>query len=139
MITVRIKNRLRATVKFNTPINIIGEDAMISVVVTENILKCQPVTANGQLADSANLFHKNKVVGLAMADIAISTSGNVQTDGKMQNSSWSWTVGAMVYINGQGILSQTPPASPSSLWTQVIGIAYKTDTIEIEIADAYLF
>lgn len=123
-------------IEFNQTIqNVIGDDnSMLSIVASENILAFQPVTSNGEVANSNNLFHRNRVVGLAKENINNSFSGRVQSEGTITNPAWSWNK-VPIYINGDGILSETPP---SSGWSQTIGIAYKPDTITIEIDVAYL-
>lgn len=110
-----------------------GSDTTIEVVAQENILAFQPVTANGYVADSNTDAHRNKVIGLAKANINTGFSGNVETDAEVTNPAWTWNVGDIIFINGAGVLSTT---APDAGWCQIIGIAVASDSISLEIQEA---
>lgn len=107
---------------------------VVKVVVIEDILKYDVVNGDGSKANSSIIGKRNRVIGLAISNIANGFSGDVQQDGEIMNIAWSWTKGLPVYLNGTG-LSHT---SPVSGFIQKIGIAINTNTIEISINQSIL-
>jgi hypothetical protein len=111
-----------------------GISTVVSVVAQENLVKYDVVTGDGKKADSGNLLHRNKLVGLATQNILSGFSGEVQCGGSLQNPAWTWTTGDRIYLNGT-TLSTTAP--DSGFLTQV-GVAVGSDTINIEIQPSIL-
>lgn len=79
-----------------------------------------------------------QAVGLAVADISASVSGNVQVDGLLTLADWTAVVGSttlialgLYYLNTtSGLLSTTPPSTVGNV-VQLVGRAVATDTMEI--------
>jgi hypothetical protein len=111
-----------------------GISTVVSVVAGEALAKYDVVTGDGKKADSGNLLHRNKLVGLATQNILSGFSGEVQCGGSLQNPAWTWVVGDRIYLNGT-TLSTTAP--DSGFLTQV-GVAVGSDTINIEIQPSIL-
>lgn len=108
--------------------------ANASIVATENIPAFVAVTTSGKIADSGNLAHLGKVVGISTAAIANGFSGDVQFIGEMVNALWAWTAGDSIFVNGAGLSS----IAPSTGWSKKMGTAKNATTIIIEMEDTVL-
>lgn len=89
-----------------------GESAkkiFVDVVAAENLSKYDVVTVDGYKADSSNLGHINKVLGIIINDTVVGVLGQVQILGEIINTDWTWS-GSLLFLNGTSIQS-TPPTS----------------------------
>jgi len=86
-----------------------SESLIIDVVATEDLPKYSLVTTTGEVADSNNPAHINRVAGITLSDITANTSGKVLRYGKIRNFNWSFTINAPLFLNVKSI-SQTPPS-----------------------------
>jgi hypothetical protein len=111
-----------------------GDGTVVTVVANEDISKYDPVTGNGQIADSTNLAHRNKIIGLADENISNGFSGQVRTGGKITNLSWDWVAGDRIFLNG----STLSTIAPSTGFSVQIGVAAASDTINIEVQPSIL-
>jgi hypothetical protein len=99
----------------------------IPFVANDNISAFQVVTSNGKIANSSNVAHKNKIIGISLTDVLIGFSGTAIGFGIIQNSAWTWTIGDKIFLNGTS-LSITAPATGFSL---LIATAIAIDTLDI--------
>ena len=67
------------------------------------------VTKTGYLADSANVNHRNIILGVDINGVAISTGSEAIYSGIIENLAWSWS-GDILFLNGMS-LSITPPTT----------------------------
>lgn len=102
----------------------------------ENIAAFKVVTITGYIANSANVFHKNIIAGIALE--AVSTGFNIKVikEGEITNPSWTWTKGDKIYLNGTA-LSTTPPTGSGNVVT-MIGKAISTTKIDVKIFPSVL-
>ncbi len=108
--------------------------ASASIVATENIPAFVAVTTSGKIADSGNLAHLGKVVGITTAAIVSGFSGSVQFIGELNNPAWTWTAGDSIFPNGVGLSS----TAPSSGWVKKLGTAKNPTTVIIELEESIL-
>lgn len=104
------------------------------IVMNEDIEAFKVVLGNGYKANSNNIGHRNRVVGVTVESINNTFSGNYAYTGTIQNSLWNWIVGEKVFLNGEN-LSQT---APNTGFVISLGKATKTNEILIEISDSIL-
>lgn len=43
--------------------------------------------------------------------------------GRLEESTWSWTTGAPIYVGTNGLLTQTPPSAPAAEFLLEVGVA----------------
>lgn len=103
-----------------------GSAVTSSIVASSPISAFAAVTANGSTADSSNVTHADKVIGVSPTAINTGFSGLIVSFGEIENLSWSWTAGAPIYLNGTSLSMITP----SSGFVLQVGKA-KTPTIMI--------
>lgn len=99
------------------------------IAATEDIPALSLVTANGKVADSANLSHFNHVVGLSMIAVPNGNIATVVVEGEVTDLSWSWTTNDKLFLNGT-TLSTLPP---SSGFSQFIALARNSQTIFVRL------
>jgi hypothetical protein len=87
-----------------------GGKTIVPVTAIDTIVKYNLVTTDGLNADSSNVSHFGKLLGLALVNIAPTFVGRVQVYGLLINALWSWSVGDNIFLNGT-ILSNTPPTT----------------------------
>jgi len=104
------------------------------LLATENIGAFVAVTSNGKVANSATTAHAGKVAGVSLAAITSGFTGSVQSVGEVENPSWTWTAGDVIYINGTS-LSTT---APSTGFSQRIGTAKSATKIVVELGEPIL-
>lgn len=122
---------------YNQPSQPAAPAGMLSIEVFENIEGFQPVIASGYAADSNNLSHRQRVVGIAVNAISSNFSGLVQYSGELANPLWNFQKGDPIFIN-QKQLSNVAPTDQNSVWYQRVGTAIRPDTILIELQDSVL-
>lgn len=103
--------------------------SFVEFTATEDIAQYDIVTATGKIADSSNLTHRDKVIGISNAAVLNGFVGSVTAYGKITNAGWSWIVGSIIYLNS-GSYSTVPP---STGFIQQIGVATASDTIDVDI------
>lgn len=72
------------------------------------------------------------VVGMITSAYAMNAVGVVLSTGLVVEPSWSWTVGAPVFLTTNGMLTQTPPAAPDAFSMQV-ATAVSTTSVRLNI------
>ncbi len=110
-----------------------GSGNITTITATEDILAYDLITSDGKKADSGNIAHKDKIIGIALADISNGFSGDVQLFGELENSNWNWSVGYL-FLNGTSI-SQT---APETGFSKIIGFIKNNITIIIDLQESIL-
>lgn len=131
-VVASLKPKLKLLIRL--PNTTIGSGNMPNVefVASENILKYDLVTVDGFVADSNNLTHANKVLGMAVADTNTGFTGEAITYGEVVNPAWTWVIGDILFLNGTS-LSTTPP---SVGFSQEIAKALTPTSILIDLNEA---
>jgi hypothetical protein len=91
-----------------------------------------PLISSGSsvaVADSSNVAHAGKVVGIAAISANVGDNLDVQFQSTIVNSGWNWDVTKPVYLNGSQ-LSQTPPTTG---FVQIIGVPVTPTTLLIQL------
>ncbi len=99
------------------------------IATTMDIPALSLITVNGQVANSANLAHFNRVVGIVMTTVLFGFIATAVVEGEVTDSSWTWTPSYKLFLNGT-TLSATPPGSGFS---QLIAITRSAQTIFIRL------
>jgi hypothetical protein len=71
-------------------------------------------------ADSSNLNHLGKVLGVSVQSVLEGESVNVIRGGLLEFEGWSWDVNLPVYLAQNGLLTQNPV---SAGFSQIVGFA----------------
>jgi hypothetical protein len=88
------------------------------------------ISSGGNLyyANTTNLLHKNRVVGLTLGAVSTGVVSSYLKEGLITEPSWAWNTSLPVYLADNGLLTQTPvnvtgfvmivgmPASSTSLY-----------------------
>jgi hypothetical protein len=101
------------------------------ILAAMDIPKLSLITANGQVADSNNLAHFNKAIGIVMADVLSGAIATAIVEGEVVEPTWAWSgPGYLLFLNGT-TLSASPP---SSGWSQLIGVTRNDQTVFIRLS-----
>jgi hypothetical protein len=60
-------------------------------------------------ADSANLDHVGKVLGITTGAAAQNANITIKAFGELTEPSWNWDMDKSIYLGANGALTQTPP------------------------------
>jgi len=104
------------------------------IIATVSIPAYSLVTANGQIADSANLAHFGHVVGISTAPVTPGFIDTVVREGEVTNGLWTWTNNDKIFLNGTS-LSTT---APTSVFSQFIAVAKNNNTIHVRLQQPIL-
>lgn len=108
----------------------------ISVVASSALGGNRVVALNGsyeaEYADCSNPNHRNITVGVTTGAAALGDLVTVRLAGEMTEAGWSWTPRALLFLGTNGLLTETPPASPS--FQKIIAVAITPTTILISQA-----
>lgn len=105
-----------------------------TIIANEDIPAFRVVTTTGYIADSSNIFHRGRVAGIAAEGILKDFSGTIVSEGEVENLSWSFSAGEIIYLNGTS-LSAT---CPSTGFRIVIGGAVSPTKILVKIQESIL-
>ncbi|CAN5462910.1 hypothetical protein BH20VER3_BH20VER3_00960 [soil metagenome] len=89
----------------------------------------QLVTVTGEPADSENLSHRGRVLGVALEATLDGFAGRAAIDGEIVNPAWSWSPGQKVWLNGTA-LSASPPITGFS---QQVAVAKSATTLVVQL------
>ena len=106
------------------------QDAVISRVAHEDVPAFRAITSTGYLADSTNIAHLSKFIGVSLAHILISTSGDVALGGIVTNPAWTFNIGDRIFLGGAGVLQNTVPIG--AVFVLKLGQAITTTSIELK-------
>lgn len=90
------------------------------------------VTIMGNLADSSDLDHVNRIAGVLTEDVAEGNYADAVAEGEVTNPAWTFEPGAILFLNGSAI-SQTPP---STGFSTKLGQAITTTRIYVHISES---
>ncbi len=104
------------------------------IVAINSITAFTVITSTGTPADSTNVFHKNKIAGIATDDCLPGFVCNAIDQGEIENPAWGWTRGDIIYLNGTNLST----IMPSTGFRVVIGQAISTTKILVGISESIL-
>lgn len=112
-----------------TPGTIPSDVDTAEVVAAEDLPALCLVTAGGERADSGNIAHFNRVLGILMTPVLVDNVAVLVVEGEVTDLTWSWTANQKLFLNGTSI-STVPPATGFS---QLIGNTRNSHTIFIRL------
>jgi hypothetical protein len=65
-----------------------------------------------EYADQATAGHLQRPVWLTLGAIVAAETDDVAALGRINEPTWSWTVGQAIYLGANGVLTQSPPLAP---------------------------
>jgi hypothetical protein len=101
----------------------------VEVNATEDIPRLALVTSTGKVADSNNIVHFNRVVGISLVPVSNGNIATLVVSGEVSSSFWTWTPNLKLFLNGTA-LSIIPPATGFS---QMIAVTRNDHTIIIRM------
>lgn len=105
-----------------------------TVLAAVNLAAFDPVTINGNHADSTLLAPYGRVYGIITAATNTGFIGTVVIAGELTNPGWSWSPNDKIFLNGTA-LSTT---APTTGFAQKIAVAKTATTIVIELGPPVL-
>lgn len=108
---------------------------LISYLAATSITAFKVVTSTGQIADSDAVLQRNKIIGISTTNVLSGFTGKAKGFGSIINPAWMWSIGDKIYLNGTS-LSTT---APSTGYSQLIGTATASDTIDVKLGEPILF
>lgn len=100
-------------------------DVTIAVLAAEDLAPYIMVTVQGNVANSNNVAHYNKVMGITTEETLTGSIAQLVADTEVTNDLWTWSPGAKLFLNGTSI-SATPP---SSGFSQLVAVARNANII----------
>lgn len=104
------------------------------IVFNEDIEKLKVVTVDGFKANSNNLNHHNKILGISKSDTSQDHSGQVYYSGELFDLDISYPIGTNLFLNSDSI----SPIAPTIGFIQSLGKIIKPNTILIDIQESYI-
>lgn len=96
-----------------------GDIGLIDLTAATVLSGHRAITTNSDgeaiYADKNTPSHVGKVLGVCIHAAVAGAIITVKTFGVLTESSWNWTPGGSIYLNANGILTQTPPTTGFSL------------------------
>lgn len=96
----------------------------------------KPTAGGLEYCDAGIAGDADTAIGITTQAASAGASVSFQASGELEESSWSWTVGGLVYCAPNGVLTQ----SYSSAWAfvQVVGVASAPTKLAVQIRPAAL-
>jgi hypothetical protein len=86
-------------------------------------------------ASAAQSGHMHTFLGVTTGAAADGAPSDVVTHGQVEDSSWTFTAGLPVFVStAPGILTQSAPVSPGSLFALRIGVALSPTSLFVSPA-----
>lgn len=87
--------------------------------------------ADGEVryADASLLGDAHRALWFTENSLSIGDTGEFKTQGLITEPSWSWTDGLPIYLGLTGLITQTLPSLPTSLFVLEIGTAVGSDSM----------
>lgn len=85
--------------------------------------------------DQDDDLHISQFLGIAISAAQAGSSAVIQRSGTIDDTSWAWTVGGLVYLGAGGALTQT---APTTGWELVVGTAPSATRLNLAIQDPVL-
>ncbi len=111
--------------------NVLGGGAT-TVVAAENLGGHRIVTVEGYYASKDNLSDKFKILGMTTGAVVSGDDASIITHGFITESSWNWTVGNPIFLDANGLLTQTPPIGG---FRMIIGIPQTSTSMFVDISE----
>jgi len=86
-----------------------------------------------KIASCLNPAHADRIAGLAISAADERENISVRTRGVLEDNSWNWSNGALLYCGTDGSLTQIPPQNG---FVQIVGIALSNKKILIALRQA---
>lgn len=83
-------------------------------------------------ADSTNLAHANKVLGMTTGAAALGDTASILSGGEVSEPSWNWFLNQPLYVGASGLLTQTPPVAGFS---QIVGFPIATNKVFVSLRE----
>lgn len=97
------------------------------------------VSLNGlgevEYASSGNITQANRIVGMTMNAAVPGGLVSVQKFGELTEPSWNWTLSQPIYLSIDGALTQTPPSTPASQFSVIVGFPISPTAIFVNIGN----
>ena len=106
------------------------------------VVVADPVTGTLRVADSSIAADANAVVGVAInAAPIIGAPVSFVNQGELQDAGFAFNtaINPTLFLNGNGVISQTPPTAPGSVFNLQIGFVTATDTMVVDISEPIFF
>lgn len=84
-----------------------------------------------EYADPSTPLGLTTVLGITSGAASGGAHVTIVTTGEMEEQTWSWTPGALIYLGASGALTQTAPVSG---WLMVLGVATSATSMIVRIA-----
>ncbi len=110
--------------------------SLFSVTAGENIQGGRAVfialDGFGYKSDKGVLDEVKGILGISTGAIAVGTTGLLQINGAITDSTWSWTKNAAVYCGVDGVLTHTPPTTGN---LRRLAVAASATTLVMEFGE----
>lgn len=107
---------------------------VVSVTASTNIPAFSAITSAGDRADSSNILHFGKIIGITKTIVFSGFIVEICQIGELENLNWAWITGQEIFLNGNSLSS----VSPISGFVQRLGIAKNSTTIIVELESPVL-
>ena len=104
------------------------------IVASENIPAFNIINGDGTVSDSSIINKRDKAIGISTSIILNGFSGDVISFGEVVNPLWNWSIGSILYLNGNNIST----TAPGSGFIQIIGVATASTKINLNINNTIL-
>lgn len=94
-------------------------------------------SASGKLiyASSSNLEHLHRIAGITITAANAEELVSVMRSGEVTEPSWNWDITLPVYLADNGLLTQTPPATPVAAFSVVVGFPTSATSLFVTIRE----
>lgn len=111
--------------------NVLG-GGTATVVASENLGGHRIATVEGYYASKDNSSDKFKILGMTTGAVVSGEAASIITHGFITESSWDWTVGNPIFLDTNGLLTQTPPTGG---FRMIIGIPQTSTSMFVDISE----
>jgi hypothetical protein len=113
-------------------------DGTVKYIAGENLSGHRLVYANNDklyYADSSNLIHANRILGITTGAASINQAATIVTYGELTEPTWNWDIIKPIYAGISGNLTQT---TSSTGFIQIVATAITATKIFINIKPAII-
>jgi hypothetical protein len=91
------------------------------------------VDGKAGLADPSNVSHGWLVLGVSTHAAADGDQLDIQKSGQLSDSSFSFSPASPIFLGPAGVLTNSPPSLPGSVFSMRMGTALESNTINIAV------